>query len=62
MLGEYLIFEAKKLGCTYLFLESNQKLGPALSLYKKLGFIETPIGNTPYSRADYKAEMYFSEL
>lgn len=62
MLGEHLIAEAKKLGCTYLFLESNQKLGPALNLYKKLGFIEVPIGETPYNRADYKAEMYLSEL
>lgn len=57
-LGKHLINEAKKRGCTYLFLESNQRLTPALSLYKKLGFVEVPIGETPYSRADYKAEMY----
>lgn len=34
-LGEHLISEAKRLGCTYLYLESNQKLTPALNLYKK---------------------------
>ncbi|MDB5226951.1 MAG: family N-acetyltransferase [Bacteroidota bacterium] len=57
-LGEHVIAEAKKLGCTYLFLESNQKLTPALTLYKKLGFIEVPVGDTPYERANYKGEMY----
>lgn len=57
-LGKHLIDEAKKLGCKYLFLESNQKLTPALTLYKKLGFVEVPIGETPYERADYKAEMW----
>lgn len=58
-LGRHLIEEAKKLGCTRLFLESNQKLIPALTLYRKLGFVEIPVGDTLYSRADYKAEMYF---
>jgi putative acetyltransferase len=57
-LSEYLIEDVKKLGCTYLYLESNQKLTPALTLYKSLGFKEIPIGDTPYKRADFKAEMY----
>ena len=57
-LGLHLIEEAKNLGCTYLFLESNQSLTPALTLYKKLGFVEVPVGETPYARANYKAEMY----
>lgn len=52
------IEEAKKLGCTYLFLESNQRLTPALNIYKSLGFVEVPIGETPYARADFRAEMY----
>jgi GNAT superfamily N-acetyltransferase/DNA-binding MarR family transcriptional regulator len=58
LLGKHLIEEARKQGATFLFLESNQKLTPALTLYKKLGFVEVPIGETPYSRADFKAEMY----
>ena len=58
-LGRHLIKEAKKAGCTLLFLESNRELTPALQLYKKLGFTEVPIGETLYSRANYKAEMYF---
>ncbi len=52
------IEEARNLGCTYLFLESNQRLVPALTMYKSLGFVEVPIGETPYARADFKAEMY----
>lgn len=57
-LGMKVIEEAKRLGCTYLFLESNQRLIPALTMYKSLGFIEVPIGETPYARADFRAEMY----
>ncbi len=58
-LGRHLIEAARNLGCARLFLESNQKLTPALTLYKKLGFVKVPIGETLYSRANYKAEMYF---
>lgn len=57
-LGIKAIEEAKRLGCTYLFLESNQKLVPAITMYKALGFVEVPMGETPYARADFKAEMY----
>jgi putative acetyltransferase len=57
-LGQRIIEEARKLGCTYLYLESNQRLIPALTMYKSLGFVEIPMGETPYSRADFKAEMY----
>jgi GNAT superfamily N-acetyltransferase len=59
LLAEHLINEAKKLGCEMLFLESNQKLIPALNLYKKLGFVEVPLTGSPYSRADYRGEMRF---
>lgn len=58
-LGRHLIEAAKKAGCTRLFLESNRQLIPTLTLYKKLGFVEVPIGETLYSRANYKAEIYF---
>lgn len=57
-LGMHVITEAKKMGAKSLFLESNQKLTPALTLYKRLGFQEIPKDpNSPYKRADYKAEM-----
>ena len=58
-MGEHLIEEAKQLGCKTLFLESNQQLVAALKLYKKLGFIEVPVGNTPYSRSNFRGELYF---
>lgn len=37
-----------------LFLESNRRLTPAISLYDKVGFKEqkSPYGKSPYSRAD----------
>ncbi len=57
-LGFRAIEVAKELGCTYLFLESNQKLVPALTMYKSLGFVEVPILESAYMRADFKAEMY----
>ncbi|MBL7813516.1 MAG: GNAT family N-acetyltransferase [Saprospiraceae bacterium] len=50
---------AKDLGCKHLFLESNKRLTPALAMYKALGFNEVPIGDTPYARADFRAEMFF---
>ncbi|MCU0324989.1 MAG: GNAT family N-acetyltransferase, partial [Spirosomaceae bacterium] len=58
-LGQTAIEAAKKLGATYLYLESNQKLTPALTLYKSLGFVEVPIGDTPFARANFKAEIHF---
>ncbi len=57
-LGLRVIEAARELGCKYLYLESNQILTPALTMYKSLGFVEVPIGETPYARADFKAEMY----
>ena len=58
-LGRHLIEAAREAGASRLFLESNRKLVPALKLYEKLGFVEIPIGETLYSRADYKAEIIF---
>ncbi|MFN3849346.1 MAG: GNAT family N-acetyltransferase [Spirosomataceae bacterium] len=58
-LGQAAIEAAQKLGATYLYLESNQKLTPALTLYKSLGFVEVPIGDTPFARANFKAEIHF---
>lgn len=47
-------FSARK-GKATLWLESNRKLKPALSLYKKYGFEETPLNSeTPYERCDIR--------
>lgn len=39
-----------------LILYSNRKLLPAIHLYEKFGFIEVPLGNVSYERADIKME------
>lgn len=39
-----------------LFLYSNTKLLPAIHLYKKFGFIEIPLEEGVYERADIKME------
>lgn len=41
-----------------LMLVSSTKLKPALSLYKKYGFVETPMHETDYHRADIQMELY----
>jgi ribosomal protein S18 acetylase RimI-like enzyme len=43
-----------------LVLYSNRILLPALHLYEKFGFIEVPLGNVTYERADIKMEKIIS--
>jgi len=57
LLGEHIIEKAKQLGAKKIFLESNRKLVPALSLYKKLGFTEMPKVASPYARSDIQMEL-----
>ena len=41
-----------------LWLESSRKLNPALSMYKKFGFKETPLDpDTPYERCDIRMSL-----
>ena len=57
-LGVYAIKKAKEMGAKRIWLESNRKLKPAISLYLKLGFKEIPIDTaTPYARADIRMEI-----
>ena len=60
LLGEAALTRAREMGATFAFLESNRKLTPALSLYRKLGFIEKsfPV-DSDYSRADIYMELDF---
>ena len=39
-------------GAPRLYLETNAKLGPAMSLYRALGFRDLPPAETPYDRCD----------
>ena len=55
----YPIEVAQKAGAKILWLESSRKLTPALTMYSKLGFVEIPMDETPYSRADIKMQIVF---
>jgi GNAT superfamily N-acetyltransferase len=46
------IDRARALGAPRLYLETNSGLGPALGLYRAMGFIDLPRQDTPYARCD----------
>lgn len=49
---------AKERGFKTIFLETNSRLSPALSLYSKFGFIEVPGDpDSLYTRADVRMEL-----
>lgn len=56
-LGLHIIEKARALGAKKLYLESNRVLKPALSLYKKLGFVEMVGIASPYERSDIQMEL-----
>jgi GNAT superfamily N-acetyltransferase len=58
-LGEAIIDRARKLGAKTVFLESNTILAPAISLYRKLGFVETERQHTPYARGNIHMVLAF---
>lgn len=48
---------ADESGTETIFLESHRSLQPALALYRKFGFVETPTDpNSEYARADIRME------
>jgi len=47
-----IIAAAKKEGAKNLFVESNTILAPAISLYRKLGFVELEKFESPYQRSN----------
>lgn len=57
-LGIAVLAKAKAEGANHVWLESNRKLAPAIHLYRKLGFEEIPMADTPYARADIKMEVW----
>ena len=46
------IDRARTLGAPRLYLETNSSLGPALGLYRPMGFVDLPKQDTPYARCD----------
>lgn len=50
---------AGKSGAKKLFLDSNTKLSPAITLYNKVGFKEIPVPkDTLYERCNIRMELY----
>jgi ribosomal protein S18 acetylase RimI-like enzyme/predicted transcriptional regulator len=56
-LAEHAIAKAKALGAKSLYLESNTVLGPAISLYRKLGFKRVSGHDSPYKRCNIQMEL-----
>jgi len=61
LLGVAVIEKAKALGASTLYLESNTKLVPAISLYEKLGFQKVAGHYTPYERCNIQMELELKE-
>lgn len=58
ILGKAILEEAARLGARKVILYSNTGLLPALSLYRKLGFVEVPLEpDNDYLRSDIKMEL-----
>ncbi|WP_310381253.1 GNAT family N-acetyltransferase [Flavobacterium sp.] len=55
-LMEHCLLIAEQKGIKKIILYSNKKLLPAIYLYKKVGFIEIPLEDGIYERADIKME------
>lgn len=53
---EHCLAVAEENNIKKLLLYSNRILLPAIHLYEKFGFIEVPLGNVNYERADIKME------
>lgn len=54
LLGEAAVAAARAAGAPRVDLLSNTVLGPAIALYRALGFVEVPLPPTPYARANIK--------
>lgn len=57
---EHCLNVAKEKGIQKLILYSNRKLLPAIHLYERYGFIEIPVEEGVYERADIKMEKKLS--
>jgi DNA-binding MarR family transcriptional regulator/GNAT superfamily N-acetyltransferase len=57
LLGQACIDKARALGAARVYLESNTKLKPAISLYHKLGFRKIAGPPSPYERCNIQMEL-----
>ncbi len=56
-LGEAIVAAARASGARRVTLETNRKLGPALALYRKLGFRQIEIEDSEYTRCDVQMAL-----
>lgn len=56
------IDEGRRLGAPRLYLETNSSLGPALALYRAMGFRELEPSRTEYARCDVWMERPLPRL
>jgi ribosomal protein S18 acetylase RimI-like enzyme len=54
--------KAKALGAAKVILYSQTGLVAAIKLYRKLGFIEVPLGTGVYKRSDIKMEIDLNNI
>lgn len=60
LLGDHSVADMKRRGAKSLILFSNTDGSPtAIELYRKLGFVEIPLGNSEFQRANIKMELVF---
>jgi ribosomal protein S18 acetylase RimI-like enzyme len=59
-LAEAALQKARSLGARKVVLYSHTKLASAISLYRKLGFLEVPVDG-PYKRSNIKMELTFDD-
>jgi len=57
LLGRACLGKARELGAHRVYLESNTRLKPAISLYHKLGFRKIAGPPSPYERCDIQMEL-----
>lgn len=53
---------ARELGAKKVTLYSQTSLAPAINLYRKLGFVEVPMDNQLYKRANIKMEIELKKI
>ncbi|MBK1876920.1 GNAT family N-acetyltransferase [Pelagicoccus mobilis] len=61
MLVEFAVEWTRKRGGDEVILYTSSKLFGAIALYRKLGFVETELGPTPYGRADVRMRLPLEE-
>ncbi len=61
LLGYTVAQKARELGASFIYLETNDVLKPAISLYQKLGFKYVYGRDTPYERCNVQMELNLHE-